>query len=146
MVKKTMSSFKKPGFLFLILTITVLLGLILTAFYMRKGNVIEGFTQKVSIEYFCMSGCPFCDKFESTWEKFVKHVDTATTELPYTYKKYNISTSEGEKRGKAFNVNSAPTVLAIKNDAVIASMETNRTFENLVKFAEENTSTSVDNE
>lgn len=135
MVKKT-SNYRCSGLLIGILSITVILGLILVALTMRKGTLKEGFSSKVSIEYYCMSGCGFCEKFEEVWSRFTEYVDNSS-ELQFTYKKYNISTSEGAERGKQFNVNSAPTILAIKNDNVIGSMETNRTLENLIEFAEQ---------
>lgn len=135
------SNYKSHGLLIGILSVAVILGLILLALAMRRGYK-ENFGSKVSIEYFCMSGCGFCEKFEPVWKQFTDYVDNSTTELPYTYKKYNISTSDGAERGKQFNVNSAPTLLAIKNDNIIATMETNRTLDNLKQFAEDSSKSS----
>lgn len=140
---KNQPRFKCYSTLIAILIIAVILGGLLLAFTMNRNIIMENFSQnKISIEYFCMTGCPFCDKFEDTWTKFKNYVDNSDTVLSYTYKKYNISTSEGETRGKLFNVNSAPTILAIKDDKVLNTMTKNRTLENLKEFAKENSTTS----
>jgi hypothetical protein len=136
------AGFRSPTTLFGILIGAVIVGLILVALTFRRGtSVFEGFESVtgssapgLSIEYFCMSGCPFCDKFESTWKSFTE-LDSGGK---YTTARYNLSESGGKERGEKFNVNSAPTILAIFNEEIVASMDKNRTIENLKEFAAEN--------
>jgi uncharacterized protein YuzB (UPF0349 family) len=131
------TDYRSPKILFGILIVAVIIGLILVALTFRRGgnNIYEKFgaNPSLSIEYFCMTGCPFCDKFESTWDQFT-NIDAKGK---YTTAKNNISISGQRERGEKFNVNSAPTILAIFNEQVINTMEKNRTVDNLKEFAEE---------
>lgn len=128
------SNYRSPKILFGVLIVAIIIGLILIALTFRRGNnIYEKFdsTPQLSIEYFCMTGCPFCDKFEETWSTFILE----DTNGKYITRKNNISESGSRERGEKFNVNSAPTILAIFNEKVINTMETNRSLDNLKAFA-----------
>lgn len=134
MVRST--DYRSPKVLFGILIVAVIIGLILIALTFRRGNNVYekfGSNPSLSIEYFCMTGCPFCDKFEETWKQFTD----LDANGKYTTKKNNISISGERERGEKFNVNSAPTILAIFNEQVVNTMEKNRTLDNLKEFANE---------
>ena len=134
-MKKNNINYQNPWVLFAILMGAVILGSFLV-FVLYNKKIVEKFgTSKVSIEYYCMSGCHFCEQFDSTWEDFTKFVDNSKTELPYTVVKYNISQSGGKERGEKFNINSAPTIIAVKNDAIVDTMAGARTLDNLKTFA-----------
>ena len=132
------NNYKSLNMLLIILLIVIIFGSIIASFFNFSGKkLFERFTSsKVSIEYYCMSGCPFCDKFEPIWKSFVD----SSKSTDYTVKKYNISDSEGAKRGSQFNINSAPTVLAIENDAIKDTLNGERTLETLTAFAKKNSS------
>lgn len=133
-------NYRSINILFIILLIIIIFGSIIASFFNFSGKkLFERFTSnKVSIEYYCMSGCPFCDKFEPVWKSFVD----SSKSSDYTTVKYNISDSEGSQRGSKYNINSAPTILAIENDSIKDTLNGERTVATLTAFAKKNSSVS----
>lgn len=133
------NNFRSFNTLLIILLIVIIFGSIIASFFNFSGkNLFEGFnTDMVSIEYYYMSGCPHCVKFEPIWKSFVNDSSKSTK---YTLKSYNINEPDGSSRGSKFNVNSAPTILAIKNDNIIDTLDGERTLESLTAFAKKNSS------
>ena len=127
--------------LLIILLVIIIFGSIIASFINFSGkNLFEGFTsgETVSIEYYYMSGCPHCVKFEPIWKSFEEK--SKGSKQKYTLKSYNINEPEGSERGSKFNVNSAPTILAIKNNSIKDTLDGERTLDTLTAFANKNSS------
>jgi thiol-disulfide isomerase/thioredoxin len=137
-VKNT--NFRSFNTLLIILLIFIIFGSIIAGFvtFSGKRNLFEGFaSSSVSIEYYYMDGCGHCKEFSPTWDKFVSKIDSSAK---FTTVKYNINTPEGSKRGDSFKVSSAPTILAVKNNEIIAELTGDRTLESLNDFANKHSS------
>jgi thiol-disulfide isomerase/thioredoxin len=134
------TNFRSFNTLLIILLVFIIFGSIIAGFvtFSGKRNLFEGFaSSNVSIEYYYMDGCGYCEKFSPTWDDFVKE---AGSNAKFNLVKYNISTPEGSKRGDLFKVRSAPTILAIKDDTKIDELNGERSLDNLKIFADKNSS------
>lgn len=122
---------KKSNNQYVIITIALLVFCSML-FVLLNRRSIEGFSSndvKVRIEYFYMDGCPYCKEFDSTWNELVKS-NPENVQLV----SYNIN--KNSERASKFNINSAPTVVAvdIKSDTVVNLFNEARTIANLKKF------------
>lgn len=135
------TNFRSFNTLLIILLVFIIFGSIIAGFvtFSGKRNLFEGFASSanVSIEYYYMDGCGYCQQFSPTWDDFVKDLDS---NAKFNVVKYNISTPEGSKRGDLFSVKSAPTILAVKDNTKIDELQGERSLDNLKKFADKNSS------
>lgn len=123
--------------LLILITVSLLGGFI--AYNFRDLKLFEKFennTVPVTIEYYYMNNCGHCITFDPIWTKF-----SNTPSSKYNYAKYDINdNSEGQKRAQKFNITGTPTIIATKNNEKLNEFEGDRKIEDLVKFAELNSS------
>ena len=66
--------FRKNSFLYQLLFAVLVFGAL---HYFLKVSNLEGLTNKDTLRYFYMNGCPHCVKFTPEWENFVNQCGTS---------------------------------------------------------------------
>jgi thiol-disulfide isomerase/thioredoxin len=122
----------------MLVVIVIFSGILIT--YYNKTNFMENFnSNKISIEYYAMDGCHFCEDFNPIWKEFINKYGSE-----YTLKKYFVSKDGDEKaleRSKQFSINGFPTIIAVSNEKIVDTLpDNNRTIDGLLKFAKKNSS------
>ena len=122
---------KQPDYVRLGLMLVVAYGI----YYLFKqlrwgvGNnfYLEGFGNKdfkdKTFVFFKMNGCGHCKAMQSEWDKFVSKHDSSSTGV----KTDVVESSAHPELVKKFNVQGFPTLLMIKDNAIVKSFEGERT-------------------
>ena len=120
----------------MLVVIVIFAGILIT--YYNKTNFMENFnSSKVSIEYYAMDGCHFCEDFNPIWNEFKTKYGA-----DYNLKKYFVSKDDDKEaldRSKKFKISGFPTIVAVSNDNIIDTLsDSNRTVNGLLQFAKKN--------
>ena len=131
---------KQPDYVRLALMLVVAYGI----YYLFKqlrwgvGNnfYLEGFGnkdfKKKTFVFFKMNGCGHCKAMQSEWDKFVSKHNASSTGV----KTAVVESNSSPELVKKFNVQGFPTLLMIKDNAIVKSFEGERTasaFESFTK-------------
>ena len=100
----------------------------------NSASASSASSSKVTIEYYYMETCPYCVEFNTVWDEVTKN--KAKYNLNNVqFEKYEIA--KNQSRAKKFNINSAPTVIAVdkQSDAIVSKFIDARDVEFFVKYA-----------
>lgn len=120
-------SFQKGLVVFLLL---VVFALIVYTFMKRY----EGFESKVTLSYFYLPGCGWCQKFNPEWDRFVEMVKTE--KLDVQLRKVNAEEARDEVEKE--KIQGFPHIHLKKASGERVDYEGQRTAEELAKFVKEN--------
>ena len=96
------------------------------------NKFFESFTNNgYSVEYYMMETCQHCKNFEKTWIEFERAIKEENINVQL--EKFDIADA-GEARATKFNVRSAPTVLLIKDDAIVKEYDGPREVSAMLSF------------
>lgn len=90
------------------IAVVVVMAILAAYVYSRKREMFED-ANKPKVEYFYMTGCPWCDKFSPEWDKFV----TAATAAGIDTQKYEAS--EAPEKVSKYGITGFPSIFITKN-------------------------------
>lgn len=112
--------------------IAVILFLIIVALVFLNCDKEEFSTSNVKLEYYSLSSCPHCLKFDPIWDKINKQCKDNTV-------KYIVDKSKDAKDlAQQHNITSFPTIIITKDNKKIKEFSSSRTCESLKEFAKNN--------
>lgn len=91
------------------------------------GRNYELFSSPVTVEYFYMNGCPWCEKFMPEWNKFQESAAASGVQTKKT------EASEDPAAVERFNIQGFPTVMVTK-DGKSTEYNGERTADALMSF------------
>jgi len=130
---------KQPDYVRIALMLVIAYGIYYLFKQLRWGignNIyLEGFGngdfKDKTFVFFKMKGCGHCKAMQSEWDKFVSNHDASSTGVKTSV----VESNKNPELCKKYNVQGFPTLLMIKDNAIVKAFEGERTASALEAFA-----------
>lgn len=131
MFAKIISLFKKYRMPLLLIALGVALALAY-AFIMRSPQSESFHTSQLGREmvFFSMKGCGHCEKMMPAWKQLVSNYGSENTYIELKH----VVADERPDLIEKYNVQSFPTILALKDGEISQKYDGNRSYEDLLRF------------
>ena len=101
--------------------------------YVMPSSSGETFTSQLGKEvvFFSMNGCGHCDDMMPAWKQLVSNYGSENAYVEYRH----VVAQDRPDLIEKYNVQAFPTILALKDGEISQTYEGNRSYEDLLRFA-----------